>query len=317
MRCLFYKHETKHEHGQTRSGFPQVTSDAISWPFPDFFLTNVQFLLTFCSINTWYFDLLRNSHRSHKWKKNIVAIISHKLIMICHFYVPYQPNCGLIYKMSKNYRRRFSYISFWRLRDWATPSEEFEISLVRSSETSKNDSRTSGIPAGLIRRTTAYFWFSHKLHWLCMFQTRKWYIRANDFYNPLAQWTRALNLKFWNLPTETVKIWNEAFILISIPFFLTFSWLFGEFQNFLTHMKIYWLFPEFLRFSLFPDFLLTREGTFKSLAYGRCDCEFKCIMFSSAHLELSSNNVQATLPWWHWSFGTNLASYQNRKTTNL
>ena len=26
----------------------------------------------------------------------------------------------------------------------------------------------------------------------------------------------------------------------------------------------------------------------KSLAYGRCACEFECIMFSSAHLELSS-----------------------------
>ena len=34
---------------------------------------------------------------------------------------------------------------------------------------------------------------------------------------------------------------------------------------------------------------------FKSLAYGRCGCELKCIMFSSAHLELSSNNAQATL----------------------
>ena len=57
--------------------------------------------------------------------------------------------------------------------------------------------------------------------------------------------------------TPTVKIWNEVIILISIPFSLTFSWRFGEFQNFLTHMKIYWLFPDFLRlftFSwLFPD----------------------------------------------------------------
>ena len=36
-----------------------------------------------------------------------------------------------------------------------------KISLVRSSETSKNDSWTSGIAAGLVRQTTAYFWFSH------------------------------------------------------------------------------------------------------------------------------------------------------------
>ena len=45
--------------------------------------------------------------------------------------------------------------------------------------------------------------------------------------------------------TLTVKIWNEAFILISAPFFLTFSWLFGEFQNFLTHQNFLtfsWLF---------------------------------------------------------------------------
>ena len=39
----------------------------------------------------------------------------------------------------------------------------FEILLVRSSEMSKNDSPTSGILAALVRRTTAYFWFSHKL----------------------------------------------------------------------------------------------------------------------------------------------------------
>ena len=51
--------------------------------------------------------------------------------------------------------------------------------------------------------------------------------------------------------TLTVKIWNEAFILISIPFFLTFYWLFGEFQNFLTHMKISWLFQFFLFFLTF------------------------------------------------------------------
>ena len=50
---------------------------------------------------------------------------------------------------------------------------------------------------------------------------------------------------------------TEAFILISTPFNLPFSWLFGEFHNFLTHIKIYWLFPDFLRFSFFPDYFLT------------------------------------------------------------
>ena len=56
----------------------------------------------------------------------------------------------------------------------------FEISHVRSSETSKNDSRTSGIPAGVVRRTTAYFWFSHQLHisdeW--MVHLDKWFLAA-------------------------------------------------------------------------------------------------------------------------------------------
>ena len=68
-----------------------------------------------------------------------------------------------------------------------------------SSQTSKNDSRTCGIPAGLVRRTTAQYWFSHKLHWLCIFQTSEWYIRTSDLYNPLARRTSAFNLKFRSL----------------------------------------------------------------------------------------------------------------------
>ena len=82
----------------------------------------------------------------------------------------------------------------------------FEISLVRSSETSKNDSRTSGIHAGLVWRTTAYFWFSHKWHWLYIFQTSEWYFRTSDFYNPLARWTSALNLKFRSLGLKLIHV---------------------------------------------------------------------------------------------------------------
>ena len=100
------------------TGFPQVTSDAISWPFPDQFPIFTDFL-QHKNKEFW-------PSREFTWvtqmEKIIVAIIWHKSIMICHFYVPYQLNQGLIYKMSKNYRTRFSYISFWRLRDWATPS---------------------------------------------------------------------------------------------------------------------------------------------------------------------------------------------------
>ena len=72
----------------------------------------------------------------------------------------------------------------------------FKISLVWLSETSKNDSRTSGIPGGLVHRTAAYFWFSYKLHWLYIFQTSEWHIRRSDFYNPLARRASAYNLKF-------------------------------------------------------------------------------------------------------------------------
>ena len=75
----------------------------------------------------------------------------------------------------------------------------FEISLVWLSETSKNDSRTSGIPAGLVQRMTAYFWFSNKLHWLYIFQTSKRYIQTSDFHNPLAWRTCVFNLKFRSL----------------------------------------------------------------------------------------------------------------------
>ena len=57
-----------------------------------------------------------------------------------------------------------------------------------------------------------------------------------------------------HIMTLTVVIWNEGFILISNPFCLTFSRLFREFQHFLAHIKISWLFPDFLRFSLFPNF---------------------------------------------------------------
>ena len=77
----------------------------------------------------------------------------------------------------------------------------------RSFETSKNDSRTSGIPAGLVQRATAYFWFSHKVHWLDIFQTSEWYIRTSDFYNPLARRTSAFNLKFQSL-------WTPAKLLL-------------------------------------------------------------------------------------------------------
>ena len=66
-----------------------------------------------------------------------------------------------------------------------------------------------------------------------------------------------------------------------------------------------------------------QTGYCKSLAYGRCGCDFKCIMFDSAHqphLELSSNNAQETLPGRHWRVGTPVElseqkNYQSSKIT--
>ena len=66
---------------------------------------------------------------------------------------------------------------------------------VRSSEASKNDSRTSGIPAALVRQMTAYLWFSHKWHWFHIFQTSDWYIQTSDFYNPLARRTGCIQFE--------------------------------------------------------------------------------------------------------------------------
>ena len=72
-----------------------------------------------------------------------------------------------VYFLWESFHRRFASkknsISFF-------PHAGFKISLVLSFEMSKNDSRASGIPAGLVRWTTAYFWFSHKLHWLWNFR---------------------------------------------------------------------------------------------------------------------------------------------------
>ena len=115
---------------------------------------------------------------------------------------------------------------FWKfmevIQEWwmySIPSE-FKISLIQSSEMSKNDSRTSGIPVGLVRRTTAYFWFSHKLHWLYIFQTSEWYIRTSDFYNPLARQTSAFNLKFRSLTLYNM----HGMLKISIIFHAWHLW---------------------------------------------------------------------------------------------
>ena len=113
--------------------------------------------------------------------KIILAIIWHKIIMICHFNVPYQLNYGLIYKMSKNYK----YVSW------------FLIFLSGNYETGQ-------------------------LH--------------HD--------TDSQNVE-WGLHTDINSIFPD--------FLLTFWWVskfHDPYENLLT-------FPDFLSFSLFPDFFLT------------------------------------------------------------
>ena len=58
--------------------------------------------------------------------------------------------------------------------------------------------------------------------------------------------------------TLTTSIWNETFILISTQFFLTFSWIFGKFQNFMTDkINLLTFFPDILIFQFFLDVCLT------------------------------------------------------------
>ena len=130
----------------------------------------------------WYFDICWNSRGSHRYKKKITAAtIWQKNMYDLSFYVLYQLNHDIIYKMSNN--------------------------------------------------TEIYF---------------------PIFLHFLLATVRLCN----HIMTLTVKIWNEAFMLISTQFVLTFSWLFGEFQNFLTYQNLLtfsWLFMILTFSRIFPD----------------------------------------------------------------
>ena len=172
--AVWINHNDK--HGSHRSQAMKFSDLFLtfSWPSPNFYWP----------FAVWKHDILTFSgiHMGHTDEKITVAIIWHKIIVICHLYVPCQLNYGWIYKMSKNYSNTFP---------------DFLIVLSGDCETEQQHHGTD-----------------------------------------------SQNLER-GLQTDINSI------------FLTFSWLFGEFQNFLTHMKIYWLFPDFLRLSLFPDFFLT------------------------------------------------------------
>ena len=161
------------------SGFPRVTSNEISWPFPDYFLAKSQFLMTFCSMK---YDILTLAgiHTGHTdAKKLLQRPFGKENKYDLAFCVLYQLNHGMIYKMSNIMEILFPILL------------HFLLATVRLSN---------------------------------------------------------------HIMTLTVTIRNEAFILISTPFFVTFSWLFGEFQNLLTHIKMYWLFLTFDDFNLFLTF---------------------------------------------------------------
>ena len=70
--------------------------------FPDLFLTKSQFLLTFCSMKIWYFDLSHNSHRSHRYQKIIAATVWQKNKL----------RHDIIYKMSNIMETRFPIFPF-------------------------------------------------------------------------------------------------------------------------------------------------------------------------------------------------------------
>ena len=54
---------------------------------------------------------------------------------------------------------------------------------------------------------------------------------------------------------------------------------------------------------------------FKSLSYGRCGCEFKCMMFRSAHIELYTGDIPvATLKcWYQFGKSSQQRNYQSLK----
>ena len=134
------------------TGHQQLNFLTFFWPTPNFY---------------WLFAA----------RKYIFAVVIWwKINTICHFYVPYQLNYGLIYKMSKCHRNTLPNFLAFLVNDWKTEQPHHGID-------------------------------SHNLEW-------------------------GLHIDIYSI-------------------FLDFSWLFGEFQHFPTHIKIYRLFPDFLNFRFF------------------------------------------------------------------
>ena len=110
------------------------------------------------------------------------------------------------------------------------------------------------VPIGQQQWNFLTFYMPYQLNYGLIYQMAKY--NRNMFPNFLAFLVADCETKqpYHNetIMTLAVKFWNEAYILISTPCFLTFSWSFGEFQDFLANITIYWVFPDLFRFSLFP-----------------------------------------------------------------
>ena len=140
-----------------------------------------------------------------------------------------------------------------------SPLAWFEISLVGSSETSKDDSQTSGIPVGLVRRTTVYFWFSHNIYICCiglyisdkwMVHSDKWFLQSTCLMNKCIQFEilkpAGPELNIWIIEKSLMKIkcYHEWYILLQslVAFYLNNTFFYDpKFLIFLQNFSLVFL----------------------------------------------------------------------------
>ena len=88
-------HRLKLNH-VSKIGFPQVTNNEISWPFPD----QVPIFTAFLQHENIFLPLPEFTRVTQMQKNLLQRPCGKKICMICHFNVPYQLNHDIIYKMS-------------------------------------------------------------------------------------------------------------------------------------------------------------------------------------------------------------------------
>ena len=103
-----------------QSGFPRVTSNEISRPFPD----KVPIFTDFLQHENIFWPSLEFTWVTKMKKKLLQRLFVKKTMFDLSFYVLYQLNHNIIYKRQIiwKYVSRFSCISCWQLWDWATTS---------------------------------------------------------------------------------------------------------------------------------------------------------------------------------------------------